>query len=230
MSQHIEYHKFPRDEACSYENCRQRRYYLADGRRWCKEGHEQQGFRQVQEDEDDFNSQGRKIRRKLKEKDKVQRISTGREAVQLFLQCYQLILWKQVRWLVSAKNLPLELETVVRDLWAVRLRAVRALGDNNGGLRGEQAGISLSDSGEVRSGAEAVWKDFSNAKGKKRKIERRHNGLPTLVESLGLCYLGILLMRLPINLGELHRWVEKEELLFLQVASTYQIKSSFVQT
>jgi hypothetical protein len=218
MSQHIEYHKFPRGEVCSYEGCRQRRYYLADGKRWCKEGHEQQGFRQVQEDEDDFNSQGRKSRRKQEEKEKVQRILTGREATELFLQCYQLVLWKQVRWLVSVKHLPTELETVVRDLWAVRLRAVKGLGEHGCGLEALAMGVSsMSEDDEIGTGTDEM--ESSSGKGKKRKIAKRHNGLPTLPESLGLCYLGVLLMRLPLSLGELHRWVEREELLFLRAVS-----------
>lgn len=49
----------------------------------------------------------------------------------------------------------------------------------------------------------------------------RLNGMPKLIETLGLCYLGCVLKRLPISLGELLRWAENEEVTFLRVVSPY---------
>lgn len=37
----------------------------------------------------------------------------GTQAVELYLQCYQLILWKQAYWLVHSRGYPPELEVSV---------------------------------------------------------------------------------------------------------------------
>lgn len=216
MSSQIEYRKFPRGQKCEYEGCGSRRYYIEDGKQFCRNGHEQQGFSQVQADEDDFNSQGRKTRLKRTQKEKVELVLSGRDAIKLFLQAYQLVLWKQVAWLVKVKGLPAELETVVRDLWAVRLRVVKGLGEE-----GSDGASSVGwDSGAISSasedgvGSDGTWGTLEM--GKRRKKAARHNGLPKLIDSLGLCYLGIMLLRLPISLGQLQRWAQREEIIYIR--------------
>lgn len=178
----------------------------------------------MQADEDDFNSQGRKTRLKRVQKEKVELVFSGRAATELFLQAYQLVLWKQVAWLVGVKNLPAELETVVRDLWAVRLRAVKGMGGEDGGLSdgessfgGTNVGFS-STSGE-EMGSDATGSTGGLEMGKRRKKAARHSGLPKLMESLGLCYLGVMLLRLPVSLGQMQRWAEKEEIVYVRAVS-----------
>lgn len=216
MSEHIEYHRFPRGESCTYEGCPARRYYIADGKRFCRRGHEQEGFQQVQQDEDDFNSQGRITRKKREEKERVHRVFSGREAAQLFLQCYQLILWKQVKWLIDVKRFPSDLETVVRDLWSVRLRSVKALGEGNGGIgSGREGGFSSQSDWETTE-TDTDGMESSRVTNRRSRKTVRHEGMPKLIDSLALCYLGTLLMRLPVTLGEFQRWTEQEDLIFVR--------------
>jgi RNA polymerase I-specific transcription initiation factor RRN7 len=220
MSEHIEYHRFRRGEACTYEGCPAKRYYIADGRRFCRLGHEQEGYRQVQQDEDDFNSQGRVTRKKREERERVEKVFRGRQASELYLQCFQLVLWKQVRWLIDVKGLPEEFETVVRDLWAVRLRGVKALGDEGSGSAsgGEGTAGGFSSQSEwdgAGTDTEGLESEGESTRRKRKAV--RDGGMPKLVDSLGFCYLGILLMRLPVSLGDLHGWAEREEILFLRV-------------
>lgn len=220
MSEHIEYHRFTRGERCTYEGCPAKRYYIADGKRFCNRGHEQEGFRQVQQDEDDFNSQGRITRRKREEKERVERVYSGREAIQLFLQCYQLVLWKQVRWLIDVKGLPGELETVMRDLWSVRLRGVKSLGEEDERASGNETVGFSSQSDWERTGTGTDGME-SSGRGKRDIRKSRQEGLPGLIDSLGLCYLGTLLMRLPITLGEFHCWAEQEDIVFVRAVGSY---------
>jgi RNA polymerase I-specific transcription initiation factor RRN7 len=215
MSQRIEYRKFPRGQKCEFESCGSPRYYIEDGRQFCKNGHEQQGFSQVQADEDDFNSQGRKSRLKRAEKEKVETLFSGRDATELFLQCYQLVLWKQVSWLVTSKGLPVELETIVRDLWSVRLRAVKGLGQEGDGS--VSAGFSSTSGEETESDTTTTGARLEMSR--RFKKAARHNGLPKMFDSLGLCYLGIMLLRLPISLGQMQGWAEREEIVFLRAVS-----------
>lgn len=228
MSEHIEYHKFPRGEACTYEGCPAKRYYIADGKRFCKHGHEQEGFRQVQRDEDDFNSQGRITRRKREERERVNRVFSGREATQLFLQCYQLVLWKQVKWLIDMKGLPSELETVVRDLWSVRLRIVKYLGEGDVELSSGGAALLSSTSDQEGTGTETEERESGGGSSRRNRRIAKQERMPKLIDSLALCYLGTLLMRLPVTLGEFQRWTEQEDLVFVRAVCSCRLIRIFL--
>ena len=46
---------------------------------------------------------------------------------------------------------------------------------------------------------------------------RRKEGIhPTLTDSLSLCYMGIMLLKIPISLGDMFGWAIREEIPFLQ--------------
>jgi RNA polymerase I-specific transcription initiation factor RRN7 len=219
MSGTLEYHKFPHGEHCTSEGCRSRRYYVLDGGRFCKSnGHKQEGYTQIAADEDDFNNQGRKTRRKKDEKERIEIIYSGREATELFLQCWQLILWKQVEWLVRVKQMPEELETVVRDLWSIRLRAVTGLGEDDIVSATERMG-DLSSASDRETESDATMSASESGRRKRKRGRIRANGLPKLIDTLGLCYLGMVMLRLPVSLGDLQRWAEKEEIIFLRAVS-----------
>jgi RNA polymerase I-specific transcription initiation factor RRN7 len=55
-------------------------------------------------------------------------------------------------------------------------------------------------------------KSFGSRRSRKSAVEEER--LPKLVETLGLCYLGILLLRLPTSLGEVYKWAAKEEIIY----------------
>ena len=171
-----------------------------------------QGFTQTQQDEDDWNAQGSKSRKKREEKERVVRILSGREAKELYLQCYQLILWKQCYWLITVKGLPKELETVVRDLWNLRIRILQGSEDENGYGSGTPG---FSSSGGDDTDTDDTGKNSWASRTSKMSVK---NGtkLPKLIETLALCYLGTLLMRLPTSLGEIYNWAVKEELIYVR--------------
>jgi RNA polymerase I-specific transcription initiation factor RRN7 len=71
------------------------------------------------------------VTRKKKEARQAERKHlTGNEARELYLECLQLLLRKQVAWLVRQKGLHPELESVCRDLWYLRVRLFPGLGKN----------------------------------------------------------------------------------------------------
>lgn len=62
-------------------------------------------------DEDEFTGQAaKKSKRQREAEEKAATFVKGHEAVELYLQCFQFILWKQVHWLVNTKGYPAELE------------------------------------------------------------------------------------------------------------------------
>ena len=114
----------------------------------------------------------------------------------LYLQAYQLILWKQCYALIHTIGQPAEIETVVKDLFALRLKLLES---KTGATSDEDTVFSSQPQSETET------KDKHH--GFKRKWKTSEEGMPTLIETLGLCYLGMILLRLPISIGDLHRYV-----------------------
>ena len=86
----------------------------------------------------------------------------------------------------------------MKDLWALRLQL----------LKGKTVAISNEDTvfssqpqteTEIESNGEEVGREY--------KVEGK--AMPTLMETLGLCYLGMVLLRSPISMGDLHRYVRR---------------------
>lgn len=57
-------------------------------------------------------------------------------------------------------------------------------------------------SSQPESGTEAESKNDK----RRREWKVKDKQMPTLIESLGLCYLGTVLLRLPVSLGEIYRY------------------------
>lgn len=136
----------------------------------------------------------------------------GRASTELYLHCYQLILWKQCYALIHTIGLPPELESVIKDLWALRLQLLKERlsdPDQDGELLfNSQPEVSKSDFGKWKGGNtnDEADEEEDNQKGKKVKVRGRD--MPTLIESLGTCYLAMILLRLPIGLGDLQRYCD----------------------
>lgn len=213
MDSSIDFHKFSKGETCTTTGCRSRYYYIQDGKRVCKShGHVQEGFTQVAADEDDFNTEGRKTRKRRKEAAATGIVYDGIEAIKLYAQCWQVVLRKQAMWLISARGMPPELETVIRDLWAVRMRNIRGIGEGERDAR-DGTGFSSTSEGETEGEDDGVGLEMTR---RHRKIARE-KGLPKLIESLALCYMAMLLLRLPVSVGDLQKWAEQHEIPYFRV-------------
>lgn len=84
---------------------------------------------------------------------------------------------------------------VVRDLWALRLQDFSL-------KLAESADDDDQDERELFS-SQPTEKDESHRMG--FKVAGKYLQWPRLVDSIGLCYLGALLMRLPICVSDFHR-------------------------
>ena len=92
-------------------------------------------------------------------------------------------------------GLPVELGTIVKDLWALRLQLLkdRTLADSDGDTVFSSQAQTEEDELESGSKYGRAWK-------------ARAKAIPTLLETLGLCYLGTVLLRLPVSLGDMYRY------------------------
>jgi len=183
-----------------------------------------QGFVEFDgEDDDNFGGKGHVARKEKVARRKEVRFLSGNAARELLLECIQLVLRKQVAWLIKEQRFPSEYETVVRDLWDLRLRNFQGLklvtdvgddGKADGGAEYETDRGTPLFSSQPDSELSDATKRSADARSKYWKYEKQ-NSLPNLLDTLGLLYLGGLLLRLPYRVADFHRWAKTNQLLFL---------------
>lgn len=139
-------------------------------------------------------------------REKERRQLTGEAGKLLYIEALQLLLRKQLLWLIKERGHREELETVVRDLWDLRIRGATALG------QGTAAAVAASDDVlEVFSSQPTVVETTqawtSRSKAQDWNPDRGLSWpVPRMTDTLALCYLGCYLLRIPTRLGELIKW------------------------
>ncbi|KAI5466577.1 ubiquitin family-domain-containing protein [Mariannaea sp. PMI_226] len=205
MADRRELRKFPRGERCP--ECGVRRWYLENGLRFCSNGHQVEGFVQFDVgDEEDAGKMGAVIRREKEVKEKELRHLTGQAGKNLYLECLQLILRNQLLWLISAKGYREELETVVRDLWDLRTRGSSSVAAEEAS---QEAPMEMFSS--QPEPAEPSQKPVkSNSKAQSWDPDQGAGWpMPRMIDTLALCHLGCLLLRIPTVIGEMCAWVNE---------------------
>ncbi|PGG99193.1 ubiquitin-60S ribosomal protein L40 [Blastomyces parvus] len=216
---------------CGQDGCLETRYILENGLWFCRGGGHQQEGREVIVDDEDFGMQGRVIRQKRVKAERVSKTYHGTQAYQLFLEAYQLILWKQCHALVHGKGMP----ALVKDLWALRLPQLysrsgdglayasdhdtdqpQVFSSQGGGGSTAATGAGASDvdtdaaadaDADGDTGATAEDEEEENAYHRRRLMES-----PKLIDSLALCYLALMLLRVPLGVGVLESWILNDEI------------------
>ncbi|KAH7385533.1 hypothetical protein DE146DRAFT_210351 [Phaeosphaeria sp. MPI-PUGE-AT-0046c] len=158
-------------------------------------------------------SAARKVTRKRKDDDevanKVGKQFTGPQAFDLYLKSVQLILRHQIWFLVKDKGLPSELETVIHDLWTLR---IAQLGDRiaSASKNNEPQSQVYSTLGSEDETTDHERDTLSTPRGRDKKL----NSLPNLYDCLALCYLGMHALRLPVTPGDIYAWVTDGKMAF----------------
>ncbi|KAF4444022.1 hypothetical protein FACUT_961 [Fusarium acutatum] len=210
MDERRDLRKFPRGERCP--ECGARRWYLENGLRFCSNGHQVEGFIQFDIGDDiDAGQLGKKTKKDKEVKEKELRHLTGQAGKNLFLECLQLVLRQQLLWLVQSKGHREELETVVRDLWDLRIRGSGALlaeeetqqtGDGLAIFSSQPTGTEKDDTPKMQGTRARSWNPEDNPDWP----------VPRMIETLALCYLGCLLLRIPTTIGELCAWANSRRM------------------
>lgn len=112
-------------------------------------------------------------------------------------------------FLVKEKGLPSELETVIFDLWALR---VAQLGDKIASESQEnQSQSQVYNSLESEDDATDDERDtLSSSKSRNKKLA----SVPNLYDCLALCYLGTSTLRLPVTPGDIYAWTTDGKLAY----------------
>ncbi|PHH71781.1 hypothetical protein CDD80_4994 [Ophiocordyceps camponoti-rufipedis] len=180
-----------RGEQCPH--CGSRRWYLQDGLGYCSRGHQIQDFVELgadEEEEEDADCSGRVYLKKEDHK------LSGPKGKLLYLEALQVLLRKQVLWLVKNKGYGQQLETVVRDLWDVRTRGFNFL-------------FTAKDNDETAiSDEDDPWTEPVRA----QDWRLENDNMPRLQETIAICYLGAQLLRIPLRQADLLLWANKGEM------------------
>ncbi|KAL6881640.1 hypothetical protein HDV57DRAFT_496918 [Trichoderma longibrachiatum] len=196
--------RMPRGERCP--ECGSQRWYLQDGLRFCSRGHQIEGFIQFDlGDIEDSGKMGAVSRREKAPRARGKRapMLTGRAGRDLYLEALQLVIRSQVAWLVNEKGHREELETVVRDLWDLRIRG------SNAGLaedaQGDDEDLAIFSSEPSQYPSSAERHPAARKQSWDPELGLRWP-LPRVPDTLAICYLGCILLRIPTHLGDVVRW------------------------
>ncbi|OQN98084.1 hypothetical protein B0A48_15916 [Cryoendolithus antarcticus] len=188
-----------RPEPCNNENCGSRRFQQGeDGYTYCDQGHQQSDRgAAVVEDTGELVLAGRKHRRvdSNVESTNIGRTLEGSKLVEYYLMALQVVLRKQVKWLVDEGKVSVEIEGIVRELWALRLRKVQFRDGYESGTDTEGQSQIFSSQSEGESGTVTNASQTSRRKASTSEIA-------TLVDTLALCYIATLLLRLPVTIAD----------------------------
>lgn len=144
-----------------------------------------------------------KKQKAVREKEKRQ--LTGEAAKLLYLEALQLLLRKQIIWLIKEKGHREELETVVRDLWDLRIRGATALGQGTTAVADSEDVLEIFSSQPTVVEPTQLW--ASRSKAQDWSAGRGLSWpMPSMGDTLALCYLGCYLLRIPTRLGEIIKW------------------------
>ncbi|KAL7926324.1 hypothetical protein ACQKWADRAFT_282450 [Trichoderma austrokoningii] len=202
--------RMPQGERCP--ECGSQKWYLQDGLRFCARGHQVEGFVQFDlGDIEDSGKMGAVSRREKATRDQRRRAPlTGQAGRDLYLESLQLIIRSQLAWLVNENGHREELETVVRDLWDLRIRGSNSgLGDDTH----EEEELEIFSSEPPKDSALANWQQQSRKQSWDPELGSRWP-LPRVSDTLAICYLGCVLLKIPTQLGEIIRWANNGSLLY----------------
>lgn len=178
--------------------------------RFCaSNGHEIEGFVQFDiGDEDDTGKQGAIARKAREARESEKRTLSGLAGKSLYLEAIQLILRRQLLWLVREKGVREEIETVARDLWDLRIRGFGSILPDESSEGGElETFSSQPSSGSSEDEKKPVFsrRSWDPDRGSDWPI-------PRMVDTLALCYLACLLLRIPLRIGQFFEWANQGKL------------------
>ncbi|KAL6858485.1 hypothetical protein J3F83DRAFT_750966 [Trichoderma novae-zelandiae] len=199
-----EVRRMPRGERCP--ECGSQRWYLQDGLRFCSRGHQIEGFIQFDlGDIEDSGKMGAVSRREKAPRARGKRapVLTGQAGRDLYLEALQLVIRSQVAWLINEKGHREELETVVRDLWDLRTRGSNSsMADD---AQGDDEDLAVFSSEPSRSPSSRERHPMARKQSWDPELGLRWP-LPRVPDTLAICYLGCILLRIPTHLGDVIRW------------------------
>jgi RNA polymerase I-specific transcription initiation factor RRN7 len=209
-----ELQRFPEGITCPVSRCKAKRYYEENGHWYCQNNHELEGVVQDAADEDAFGQQGKVTIKKPAEGGKDKRASQrrlkGPAFRLLFLECFQIVLRRQVQWLMDEKNHPAALEDVTKRLWDLRVRGCP------GGDEKDEAVQTLVYGSQAESQSEAEENEGAEQEDWSPNLRDKWP-TPSIIDTLGLCYLACVHLGIPTRIADIAHWVNQDDMPFKNI-------------
>jgi len=207
-----ELRRLPEGRTCPVSRCKAKRYYEEDGYWYCSNNHQLEGIVEDAVDEDNVTLGATVVKKVVGENTK--RLShkrlKGSAARLLFLECFQIVLRSQVRWLMDEKNCPESLDKVAKVLWELRLRGCPTDGV------GETQTAGSTSRADSRSETENIGGIAPGDRGPDLGGKWR---TPSIIDTLSLCYLACLKLGIPTRIADIAYWVNQEDMPFRNIVS-----------
>ncbi|KAK6507567.1 Pol I core factor CF [Arthrobotrys musiformis] len=206
-------------ERCGIDNCRSRFYHLADGQWTCSNGHVQEGRLDIREDEEYQPRKGDRLVIETEGGVVEEKVFTGKKGLSLLLQGFQVVLRKQVGWMIDVKGFPKEFQVIVRDLWTLRLGAIYSERSSRTPSVASSGYTSADSATAYPSDAEtASERSMSTRRGRSRSTSRgrRREVVPKLLDTITILYLASCLLRIHLDIPTLHGWILQQDIVYFR--------------
>lgn len=105
------------------------------------------------------------------------------------------------------------MKSLTKNLWALRLQKAHGKISYD-----SETDTEAFSSQAFSSHPEAESTDASGSSRRSQKTIKVKEGTPNLMDTLSLCYIAILLLRMPVTISDLHEWVNEGELLYYRTS------------
>ncbi|ODQ81493.1 hypothetical protein BABINDRAFT_159773 [Babjeviella inositovora NRRL Y-12698] len=193
-----------RGPACGVDNCRSRLWRSSDGHKICQYGHVRDGAVEYNDDDDEFVQTRRLNIHNAKHAARLTQISQlnalkeakkkkffGMRGKELFLRCFQIVLKRQVQWLVREKALPQALEPTVKQIWCEYL----------GSFMVSQPGTETDETESLST----------------EEPEADLKSLPKFLHTLVICYLACVRLKVPVYLNDFIMWASSNKIPYMKI-------------
>ncbi|QSL65243.1 hypothetical protein MERGE_002552 [Pneumocystis wakefieldiae] len=196
-------YQFNQDSKCGIDNCTSKQFYTDAGLTYCINGHLAQGIIEI-DDSSNLNKNQPLRRRKVITSDKHKKKSKvlyGNEGKNLFLHCFQQILKTQVWCLIHTHGISKNLEPTVRNIWKIYL--------------------TLLTSNKLFQKTKKIIKYHDNSiQGNSNdNISYKITRFPKLIDTISICYLGLLNLRSIITISTLYNFMKSGKIPYMQTSS-----------
>ena len=107
----------------------------------------------------------------------------------------------------------MQCKSLTKDLWALRLQKIQGKVSYDSETETE----AFSSQG-ISSQSEKESASASQSSRRSKKDKRMRAGTPALVETVSLCYIAILLLRMPVTVADIHEWIGDGKFLYYRAS------------
>jgi RNA polymerase I-specific transcription initiation factor RRN7 len=220
----LQLQRFPKGQRCTFGRCKAKQFYEENGHFYCRNNHELEGIVEDAGDGDEIATGRTKVTIRMLPKGGTtnqapEKRLKGPAARILLLECFQIILRHQLRWLINEKDHPESLEAVAHELWERRIRGspddpAEVYGweldpiQQHGSQPEESQNPEESDS-EGEDGPKEDWNPDLGTKWP----------MPSMFDLLGICYLACVRLELPTRIADISHWVNNESMPWKNIVS-----------